>query len=591
MEERPRQPAVIRFNQFALDLGTLQLRSSGAITKLQPQPAKVLALLAANPGTLITREQIRQHVWGEETFVDFEQGLNSCIRQIRDVLGDDSQSPRFIETLPRRGYRFLVPFEAEASISPPAAPVLLRIGVMPFAQLAAAAENYLGEGLTEEVMRQLSRLAPGRIRVIARATMAHCRRESMSLNQLQQEVGLDYLLEGTIRHSPDRIRIAVELTDVKDQTLVWADAYERRLTDLFSLQSEVAGRVARSLAVELLPHVAVCARKPANYSPAHEAYLKGRYFFHRMTADSVLAASRYLAEAIAIDPDYAPAYAGLADCYAQMGSIRVALLTSAEALGKAKPMAIRALELDDTLPEAHNALALIKCWYELDWNGAGEAFRHALALDPDNVTHAPWYSVYLIAIGEPERALAEIYRAREIDPLSPIINTYVGCIHKDAGQYDLAIRQLRETIPLDPSYYRPYFFLGHALVGLGQHAEALSALNEARARAPQNLEVIAYIGWAQAKMGDHSAARATLHQLIETAGAKFDTSLFAGIIHTALGDDDVAFDCIERAIERRFSPIYLLRFGPFHTLHRDPRYQSCLRRIGLPPLNAAASAR
>jgi tetratricopeptide (TPR) repeat protein len=318
-------------------------------------------------------------------------------------------------------------------------------------------------------------------------------------------------------------------------------------------------------------------------SPAYEAYLKGRHFFHKLTADNMLAGIRYFEEAIAADPNYALAYAGLADCYAQMGSIRIALLSPTEALLKAKPMAVRALELDDTLPEAHNALALINCWYEMDWGGADAEFRRARALDPDNVTHAPWYSVYLVAVGEAERALAEIYRAREIDPLSPIINAYVGSAQFFAGQPDLAVRQLEDTIPLDPSYYRPYFFLGETLLALERHAEALAAFREAQARAPRNLEVIGFIGAVRAQIGDRQGARAMLDHLIETAGEKFDPGLYAAMVHAALGDTDMAFESIERAITRRLSPIYLLRMLAFDALYDDPRYPSCLRRIGLPP--------
>jgi TolB-like protein len=583
MDEGLAKPHFIRFDAFELNLQTAELRSDGVLSKLQPQPAKVLGLLASNPRALVTRDEIRRHLWGDDTFVDFEQALNFCIRQIREALGDDAKSPRFIETLPRRGYRFLVTPEMVVPAPATVAASVLRVGVMPFRHLGSEEEpDYLGEGLTEEMMRLLSRLAPGRLRVIARATMMQSRREEMDLSRLRRELALDYLLDGTLRRSPDRVRIAIELVDVNEQTLVWAEAYERPLTDLYSIQSEVAVRVARSLALELLPGDAVRAPRTSVNSHAHEAYLKGRYFFHRMTADSMASSIRYFEEAVAADPNYALAYAGLSDCYAQMGSIRVAMLSSAEALAKAKPMAVRALELDDALPEAHNALALIKCWYELDWEGAGEEFLRALALAPDNVTHAPWYAIYLVAVGQPQRAMAEIYRAREIDPLSPIINAYVGIVQFFVGQPDLAIRQLREAISLDPSYYRPYAFLGEILMRVGRHAEALAALREAQARAPLNLEVITFMGATHAGMGDHQSAREMLTRLIETAGNS-DPSLFASMIHAALGEIDAALELIDRAIERRFNPIYLLRLLPLDSLYAHPHYKSCLRHIGLPP--------
>ena len=590
MDDAPAKSAVIRFGEFELDLRTAQLRAAGVLTRLQPQPAKVLALLASNRGNLVSREQIRQQIWGAATFVDFEQGLNFCIRQIRTALGDDADCPRFIETLPRRGYRFVAAVEAApASPAPPVS--ALRIALMPFEHIGADAEqDYFSEGLTEEMTTALSRLAPGRLRVIARATMLQCRREGMDLARLRREMRIDYLLEGNVRRSSDRVRIAIQLTDLNDQTLMWAETYERRLTDLFAIQAEVAARVARSLALELLPG-APAPVKSATRSPAHEAYLKGRYFWHKITAESLLASSRYFEEAIAADPGYAPAYAGLADCYAQMGSVRVALLTSAEAAAKAKPMAARALDLDDALPEAHNALALIKCWYEWDWDGAGREFRRALALDPDSVTHAPWYGMYLIAIGEPEKALAEIHRAREIDPLSPILNTYVGAIQLNVGQYDLAVRHLRDTIPLETSYYRPYFFLGLALRGLGRYAEAFSALHEAHARTSENMEVAGFIGQLQADTGDREGAIATVNRLIALRESRFDPALLIAMIYAGLGEIDTAFAWVDRAIERRTSPIYLLRLSSmFEGLQGDPRYRSCLLRIGLPPFPAAVRA-
>lgn len=582
------KPKLIRFGPYELEVSTSQLRCSGIPSKLQPQPARVLILLATNPGVLITREQLRQHIWGDETFVDFEQALNFCIRQIRGALNDDAKSPRFIETLPRRGYRFLAKTEVDPGQAPSVA--ALRIGVMPFGDSSSEEDqDYFSEGLTGELMGMLSRLARGRMRIIARETMQRARSEGMNLERLRRELGLDYLLEGRVRRSPDRIRITIELIDVKEQTLVWAEAFERRPMDLFSIQSEVARRVVRSLAVELLPGSVRQVSRSSWGSPSHESYLKGRHFFQKMTADNVVNSIRCFEQAIAADPNYALAYAGLADCYAQMGSIRIALLSPTEALLKAKPMAVRALELDDGLPEAHNALALIKCWYEMDWSGADGEFRQALALDPDNVTHAPWYAVYLVVVDECERALAEIYRAREIDPLSPIINTYLGAIHLLAGQPDVALQRLREAIPLDPSYYRPYLFLGQTLLAFKRQAEALEAFRQAQARAPSNLEVIGFIGAAQAQMGDNSEARTTLDHLMRTAGEKFDPSVFAAMVYAGLGEIDRAFESIDRAIERRFSPIYLLRILEFSALHGDSRYQSCLRRIGLPPHTALPS--
>jgi tetratricopeptide (TPR) repeat protein len=405
----------------------------------------------------------------------------------------------------------------------------------------------------------------------------------MDLRSLRRELRVDYLLEGSVRRSSARVRIGVELIDVKDQTLVWAEIFEQRLTDLFSIQSEVARRVARSLAVELLPG-SPAQQNASSISPeAHEAYLKGRYFWHKMTGQSVLAASRFFEEAIAICPNFGPAYAGLADCYAQMGSIRVALLSSAEALDKTKPLALQALQLDDGLSEAHNALALIRCWYELDWKGAAAEFRRALELDPDSTTHAHWHALLLVAIGEPEQALFEIQRGRDIDPLSPVLNTYAGAVQWFLGEYDLALRQLRYASQLDASYYRPYLFMGRTLWAMGQREEAFAMLCEAQKRAPENLETVAFSAAVDASMGRREAAIAAAGRVLEMAGNRFDPALLEAVIYTALGEYDTAFQCIERAINSRATPLYILRIDPaFRPLSADPRYRSCLLRIGLP---------
>jgi TolB-like protein/Tfp pilus assembly protein PilF len=564
MEKASRKPAVIRFGEFELDLQAAQLRSAGVLTRLQPQPAKVLGLLAACSGAVVTREQIRREVWGEGTFIDFDQALNFCIRQIRTVLHDDAERPRFIETLPRRGYRFLAPVQVAATTSEAELQTAVRIGVMPFRSMDAGVEqDYFSEGLTEEITAALSRLGRNRIRVMARATMKQCQRQNMDLRRLRRELQLGYLLEGNVRRSAGRVRIAVELIDLSDQTVMWADTYERRLTDLFNVQPEVARRVARALALELLPGSSLRAAGAGTTPEAYEAFLKGRYFWHKMTVESVVAASRWFEEA--------------------MGSLRVALLSSVEALEKAKPLAVRALELDDQMPEAHNALALVRCWYELDWEGAGREFRRAVELDPDSTSHAHWYALYLLATGQTENAFDEIQRARDIDPLSPNLNTYAGVVQRAAGQYEAAVRQLRYAIELDPSNYRAYIFQGLALWALGRHEEALVMLREAESRSAGNLEAIAFAGALEACMGRREAGLAALRRVTEMTGSRFDPALLEAIIYNGLGENDAVFDCIERAIQARANPLYILRIDPtFWRLQSDPRYGSYLQRMGLP---------
>ncbi|HKT80565.1 MAG TPA: tetratricopeptide repeat protein, partial [Vicinamibacterales bacterium] len=562
-----------------LDLKAGQLRASGTLTKLQPQPARVLGVLALSGGRLVTRDEIRREVWPEDTFVDFEQGLNFCIRQIRTALGDSAEAPRFVETLPRRGYRFLASIEVHRTETPLSH--IHRLAVLPFAESAVPADDFFSDSLREAVVANLSRMAPGVLRVLARTSVMRLRHEGIDPLRLRRELGVDYLLEGKIQRTPGRLRVTVELVDLNDQTIAWSESYDRSGHELNVAQIDIAGHIARSVATALAPQLALRPLRRDSQSPGHGSYLKGRYFWHKLTADSLLISSRHFEDAIAADPRHAGAHAGLADCYAQMGSLRVSSLTPPVALEKAHAMAQRAIDLDDSVPEAYNASALIKTWYEYDWAGAEADFAHALELDPNSSTHAPWYAVLLTAVGKRSEALAEIHRALDLDPLSPIVNTYVGTVRYLIGDFELALAQLRQTIALDPSYYRAHFFMAKSLAELERYDEAEAAFEKAGALAPDNLEIVAYQGAMKAYRRDRRGAEAAIRQL-EAVSDSRESSLALAAVNAALGNFDAAVANINRAIDVRANPIYLLTLEPtFRRLASHPAYQACLARVGL----------
>lgn len=574
--------SVIRFGEFELNEQTLELHKNGALARIQQQPARVLAFLLNHRGALVTREQIRIAIWGEDTFVDFEQGLNFCIRQIRLALNDQAERPRYIETLPRLGYRLIAQIEKTADGELPPREKRIRIAVAPIEDISGQPETYFAAGLTVDMISALSRIDPERLRVTVVPTLQGDAASGEHIDRLQRQLNLDYLLRGSVRRSPDKLRISAQLHDLRDKSVLWSESYDRRSGDLLAVQEEVTQRVSQSLALELFPGVAVGSRRYSRSSAAYDCYLKGRFFWHKMTSEAIGRSMAYFHEALSLDPGFAPAYAGLADCYAQMGSVRVGQMKPLEAVAKARSHLQRALDLDETLAEAHCTLALIRSWYDMDWTGSEREFQVALGLDPSQITALLWQSLYLSAMGRPQEAVASVQRAREIDPLSCSVNLYLGVAQSHAGQYDLALRQIRTSIELDPSYYRPYMFLGRNLSCLDRHDEAIAAFERALELTPDNLESLAFLGSAIAGKGDRQRALNIAKQ-VAAAEDRTEPAILLAVIYARLGLATEMYDWLERAVALKSTPIYIaLLCEELHPYRTEPRYHSFLASIGLP---------
>ncbi len=572
---------MIHFGDFEFDDQVLQLRRSGSLLRLQQQPARILAFLLSHRGSLVTREQIRLAIWGDDTFVDFEQGLNFCIRQIRIALNDQAEKPLFIETLPRLGYRFVGRIEMPGGPVAPSSEKRIRIGVIPIEDLSGQPEDYFAQGLTEDMISALSRIDPQRLRITAGPKLPRGEEASAQIDQLQRQLGLDYLLRGNVRRSADKIRVGAQLLDLNDKSVLWSETYDFKSADLLAIQEDVTQRVSKSLALELLPSSTVGARRYAGSPAAYDAYLKGRYFWHKMTPEGISLSMTYFQEALAIDSRFAPAYAGLADCYAQMGSIRVGTMMPLEALGQAKSQLQRAFDLDETLADAHCTLALIKSWYEYDWDGAKNEFQAALALEPGLITALLWQSLYLSAVGRHMDAVASVQRARDIEPLSASVNLYLGVAQHHAGQYDLALRQMRQSIEIDPNYYRSHMFMGRNLCWLHRYDEAIAEHQRALELAPDSIEVLAMLAVAHGSKGERQRAL-TLLKRVRAAGDRTDPSVMVAMVYAALGDVDEMFKAIKRAVVQKSVPIYIVPITEeFRPYHADPRYKEFLASVGL----------
>lgn len=576
----------VRFAAFELDLRSGELRKSGVKVSLQDQPFQVLALLVQHAGEVVTREELRKSLWPADTFVDFEDGLNTTIKKIRMALGDSAEHPRFIETLPRRGYRFILPVQPPAGIALPAGkPEKVMLAVLPFNNLSADPEQeFFSDGMTEEMIGHLGMISPGKLGVIARTSVMKYRNADKGVAEIGHELGVNYVLEGSVRRAGDRIRINARLIQVSDQTHLWAKGYERSLTDVFAVQTEVAKSIADSLEVELLPNQNQRSVTPS--AEAYEHYLKGRYFWNKRTEEALNKGVDYFNRAIGLEPGYAQAYAGLADCYAMLGWN--SMLPPGAALPKAQAAATRALELNDTLTEAHASLAFCKMFHEWDWAGAEREFQRAFELNPSYPVARPWYAFELSALGRHAEASAEVRRARQLDPFSLAIGASAGLVLSLAGQHDEAVQQCLKTLEMDPAgFYQTHFVLGASYAAKGMVDEALRSLQTAVMLSNRNPHMVAALGHTLAASGRTREARELISELRERGGERFAPPFNIAMVYAGLGEQDLTFEWLEKAYESRSLWLIFLNVHPmFEHLRPDPRFKALARRMGLPAITA-----
>ena len=577
----PRAP-LLKFDNFEIDLESGELRKSGVRLKLPHQPFRVLEILASRPGTVRTRREIERALWGDNTHVDFENGLNYCIKLIRAVLDDDANAPRYIETLPRRGYRFLAPIE-EQDRSPVAFRSRPMLAVLPFGNLTDDdGQDYFTDGLTEELIGQLGRLNPAQLGVIAFTTARQYRNTGKGIDQIGKELGVDFIVEGSVRRAGDRVRITTQLIQVSDQSHLWAEAHNRTLDDIISIQIDVAERVAQALAVELLAsNKAVMKRTATHNSAAYEAYLRGRYYFNRRTEEDFRRAFRYFEEAIERDPGYVPAYTHLADVYALIGLYSGLPPTTAHE-GAMRSLR-KALELNGAFAEAHSSLAYVKLLFDWDFSGAEKEFRHALAVNPNHPTGHYWYALFLAAMGRTGDALEHIADALHLDPLSLVVYCNRGWILYLARRYDEAASQLRNTIEMDQSFALAHYFLGLVYLQQTRHADATAEFQKARDSSDNHPASISGLAVAAASGGDKTLARRLLKSLEELARRRYVTPYYSALIHAALENKTQALDCLERAFEDRSPFLTNIRTDPaLDSLRRERRFGKLLQRMRLP---------
>ena len=631
------QAQVVRFGPFAVDLQNGELHKHGTKLRLHGQPVQVLGVLLERPGEVVTREELRARLWGSETFVDFEHGLHAAVNKLRGALNDSAEDPRYIETVPRRGYRFIgaidpgepapaadtpsaaaaaVPAVAESSTGSPtprrAFPVQyvtavlivfalvaavwsyratpwdgtddrVMLAVLPFENLSGDADQeYFSDGLTEELTASLGELDPSRLGVIARTSATVYKHTEKPVRQISRELGVEYVLEGSVRQDGERIRVTTQLIRASDETHIWADTYDRTLGDLLAVQTEIARAVAGELQVRL-PGVAPASSAAARQVrwEAHEAALRGRYFLEQRTAQAIGTAREYFDRAIALEPNYPLAYVGLAD--AHILAVTYANAPAKDAIAHARAALLRARAVDEQNAAVHAFLGVIHAEYDWDWTGAEQAFRRAVQLNPNFAYAHKLYSEYLSYVGRFEEAIAEARLARRLDPLSLITNAHVGLVLYRARKYEAALDVLNQAMELNPDHPLPYLPRGLALSMLERHHEAITALEKGLAVSDGSSEMLAQLGVAYGRAGLASRARAMLAELQTRAQTQHVSPFAFALAHVGAGEPEKAIDALEAAYRSREWYLCVLKTEPvFDPLRGNPRFEDLLRQLNLP---------
>jgi TolB-like protein/tetratricopeptide (TPR) repeat protein len=568
--------STLRFASFELDVRSRELRHGASRVRLQDQPFEILRLMLERPGDVVTREELQRRLWPDGTFVDFEHSLNAAVKRLRAALGDDAGNPRFVETLPRRGYRFIAPLEAGIERPARAAGAYPRLAVLPFSNLSDdGTHEYFSDGLTEELIAQLGPRGRGRISVIARVSSCTFKGTRQRASEIASILRADYLLEGSVRRDGRRVRITVRLVEGATETELWSETHDRTVNDWLSVQADVAAHVARSLMVELAPAALPDVPDPR----AHQAYLKARYHWGRPGDEGYGQAVRYLDEAIRQAPDYACALGLLARV--QVGGAEYYRQVPRTALTTARTAARQALLRDPSNCEAQVVMADAARMLDFDWRTAMTGYAAALAANPSSEVAHRGYACLLAIQGRHDEAIRAAEVARELDPLCLVPSITVAWTRYASGHVDDAIAECRHTLEMGAAYVPAWRLLGAAQLQSGDVTGAVASLEEARRRAGDNPQVLAWLAHAYAVAGRRDEAVALI-SLIRDRDGEYVSPYHLAVGYVGIGSCDAAFESLAQAYVDRDPAIGQLRVEPrFDPLRKDPRYDELLRRMNL----------
>jgi TolB-like protein/Tfp pilus assembly protein PilF len=551
-----------------VDPRTGELRRDGKPVPLAPQPAKLIALLASRPNELVSRDEIRAAIWGDDTFVDFERGLNFCVLQARTALGDDAKNPRYIQTLPKRGYRWIAtpPVERPKRFPRFAAVALLpllflgsahkvddariTLAVLPF----ASADEPFSDGMTDELITILGGLDPKRLAVIARPSVLRYRKTTKRVTEIANDLGVRYVVAGTMRRDGEHVRVTAQLIDARDETNVWTEAFDRTSTGAIAIQRDIAERVGRALQLRLLPR-----ESGTSVPAAHEAYLHGRYLVAQRDTEHVQEGLEELRRSVALDPKFALAHIAVAEAV-HILAMRDKI-TTRDAQAEIRRESEAALALAPSLAQSHATAAMLHFWYDWDFDAAEASYRRAIALNPSEVGALHDHGWLLIVRGHPEEGLAQIRRAQELDPVSPRANAHVAWAYIYTGHFDLAVAEARKALVLSPDFEEAYRCIEHAYVLAGNYDAAFATRN---ARLAMQHE-------PPVEAADHKAFYQA--ELARAADEVQRDPYQAAAASAMAGRRDAAFMFLEQARAQRNTNMPLAGVDPkLRSLRGDPRF-------------------
>ncbi len=631
----------VRFGPFEASLNECELRRQGLRVKLNEKPFQVLSLLMERAGSLVRREELRQRLWPADTYVDFDANLNTALSTLRHALGDSSDNPVFIETVPRQGYRFIAPVivmgekleapvaHAEAVLAPAATAtpdkrtqrqngVLLWVAVVLVLALAAAKglsyfhwmgkspedksagrkvtilvtpfenlsgdpnQEYLSDGLTDEMITRLGESSPGQLSVIARSTAMQYKGTQKTVAQIAHEQHVDYVLEGCVRRQGDRVRITAGLFSARQNGSLWAQAYERYASDLLAIQRDVADRIAQSLSIQLLPSAPRSYAADRRVNPeAYDAYLKGLFYLNKRTQEGLRRSINYFQQASQRDPQFAPAFAALG--YSYNVAAGWTYLSPKEAYPNAKAAGEKALALDDSLAEAHFVNGEVEHEYDWDWTSSEAEYKRGLALNPSSAAGHKLYAEYLTHAARFPEAIAEIRKAQQLDPTSLITNAFVCFVYYHAREFDKAIQECSKVLELDPDFVPAHFWRGASYMFSSRYVQALSDFRRDSDLSSHAAYFESAIAMTYALQGNRDDALRILGELNRRAEKSYVSPFLLADIYISLGNKEQALAMLENAEQEHSADMVFLATAPeFASIARDSRYEEIVVRVGLP---------
>lgn len=574
------------FGPFYLDGDGRRLLNQGRPLHLTTKVFDILLLLVQNHGEVVEKEVFMKEVW-LNSFVE-ESNLTVCISMLRKALGEGRSEVKYIKTVAGRGYRFVVNVReahepqhlASGKPGGERGEVISSLAVLPLVNASHDPNmEYLSDGITESLINNLAQIL--QLSVIASNVVFRYKGKTEDPQRVGQELNVPAVMAGRVSLLADRLAISVELIDVADGHQIWGERYARQMSDIFLVQEEIAREISKGLRLRL--NAEERGRLSKRYTENTEAfhlYLKGRHAWNKRTEEGLRRSIEYFKRAVGVDPNYALAYAGLADSYYRMSSYGLTPLQ--ESILDIETAAHKALAIDPMLAEPHATLGALKAFRLWDWSEGERELKLAIELDPNYAYAHLWYAIFLRTQGWVDESLAELRRAQELDPLSVTFNTAIAAHFYFTRQYDQAISQLQETLELDSNNHIVHFVLGRVYEQMGMSAQALAHCENAVRYSGSDPETLGYLGYMLAKLGEGARARELIAQLKSLSEHKYFEAHAVGYIHLGLGEIDQAFEWFEKSYQERSTWLLILNLDPWlDGLRSDPRFISLLRRTEL----------